>query len=59
MGYIHSKDVEVHVSKTGNICVKYKFIDRNGQQDFMYIGLNDHIIDEVKRLKDLRESKHI
>ncbi len=39
MGFIHENLVEVHEAKNGNICLKYPFINKNGEQDTMYIAL--------------------
>lgn len=52
MGFIHQDKVEIHVSKACNLSLKYEFINKNGQKDFMYVSVSNHHIDELQRLKN-------
>ena len=47
MGFIHADKVEVHVSKGGVVCLKYPFINKNKESDFMYIEIDARILQDI------------
>lgn len=56
MGYINQKLVMPHISNKGNICIKYPFINKNGESDIMYIGMSRQILDELDKELELRDN---
>lgn len=51
MGYVQEKDVQVHISNNGNLCLKYPFINKNNDTDFMYIPISDEIFKKLLEIK--------
>jgi hypothetical protein len=39
MGYIKRELVELHKSKEGNIMLRYPFVNKNGEADYMYVPI--------------------
>ncbi len=58
MGFVHAKQVKVHISKAEKVCVTYPFLNKNGKWDTMFIEIDKKIFQELKERFEINDLKY-
>ena len=47
MGYVSADNIQVTKAKSGRICLRYRFINKNGVQDDLYLEITDELLNKL------------